>query len=70
VVTAGLVIAGCGAFSVCGAAFDWEWFMGHPKARFFVRMLGRNGTRVFYGALGATLVLMGVLIATGVLKTR
>jgi hypothetical protein len=70
VVTAGLIVAGCGAFSICAAAADWEWFMGHPKARLFVRILGRNGARVFYAALGGTLVLMGILIATGVLSTR
>ena len=62
------LLAGCGVFAMCGAAFDWEWFMNHRKAQFLVRLFGRGGTRVFYGILGAALVAMGVLMATGVIQ--
>lgn len=64
----GWVLMGCGVFGICGAAFDWEWFMNHRKARFFVGLFGRSGTRIFYGVLGAALVAMGVLMATGVIQ--
>ena len=64
----GWVIAGCGAFAICGAALDWEWFMNHRKAQFFVRILGRGGTRVFYGLLGAALMVLGVLMAMGIVR--
>lgn len=64
----GWVFAACGAFAICGAAFDWEWFMSHRKARFFVRLFGRTGTRVFYGLLGTGLVVLGVLMAMGVIQ--
>ena len=62
----GWVFAGCGAFAICGAAFDWGWFMNHPRARLFVRLLGRSRTRVFYGTLGTLLVVLGLLMMTGV----
>ena len=64
----GWVLAACGAFAISGAVFDWEWFMNHRKAQFFVRLFGRTGTRIFYGILGAALVVLGVLIATGIIQ--
>ena len=42
----GWLFAGCGAFAICGAAFDWDWFMNNHKARLFVILLGRRGTRL------------------------
>ena len=63
------LLMACGAFATCGAVGDWDWFMNHRKARFFVRFLGRPGTRVFYGMLGAGLVTVGVLIATGIVES-
>lgn len=50
-----------GLFSLAGALFDWDFFMNNRRAAIFVRLLGRNGARVFYGALG--LVLTGVALA-------
>ena len=61
----GWLIAAIGAFTVCGAALDWEFFMDHPKARFFVDLLGRLGARVFYGLLGLLLIALAVLMAAG-----
>ena len=66
--TTGWLIGGCGVFAICGAAFDWEWFMNHRKARLFVRLLGRGGARVLYGVLGTAMVVVGVLMATGVIQ--
>lgn len=64
----GWVLAGAGVFSICGAMFNWEWFMNNRKARFFVRILGRGGTRMFYGILGTALVVVGVLMAMGIIQ--
>ena len=64
----GWALAACGVFAICGAGFDWEWFMNHRKAQFFVRLLGRTGTRVFYGLLGTALVVLGVLMALGFIQ--
>jgi len=65
----GWVFAACGIFAICGAAFNWDWFMNHRKARFLVRLVGRTGARIFYGFLGATLVVFGVLVALGIVET-
>lgn len=58
----GWILAAAGLFSVVCAAFDFEWFMNHRKARFFVKILGRGGARVFYGILGLALLVFGGLI--------
>lgn len=63
----GFIIAGCGLFSVCGAAFDWEFFMNHRKARRLVRLVGRTGARIFYGILGGSLAVAGLLMAAGII---
>ncbi|MCI0587672.1 MAG: immunity 17 family protein [Planctomycetes bacterium] len=63
----GWVFAGCGAFAICGAAFDWDWFMNNHKARLFVILLGRRGARLVYGFLGSGLVVLGALMAMGIL---
>lgn len=41
-------------FTIYCAAMNFEWFMSHHKARFFVALFGRNGARVVYVAMGFT----------------
>ncbi len=65
----GWIFMAIGLFSVVCAAFDFEWFMNHRKARFFVRILGRTGARVFYIVLGAAILVLGGLVLFGVLHT-
>jgi purine-cytosine permease-like protein len=64
----GLLLVAGGIFSVCGAAFDWDFFINSRKARFFVTVFGRTGARIFYGVLGLAVVVMGALITLGILK--
>lgn len=64
----GLIFIAAGLFSICGAAFDWDWFINSRKARFFVATFGRTGARVFYALLGISIVLIGVLIAFGIVR--
>ena len=64
----GLILAAAGVFSVCGAAFDWDWFMESAKGRAFVALFGRSGARIFYTILGAGLVVLGVLLALGIVQ--
>lgn len=64
----GLILVAGGIFSICGAVFDWDWFINHYKAQFFVTLIGREGARIFYGILGAVLVVMGALITVGILR--
>ena len=39
--------------------------MDNPRARLFVKLLGRGGARVFYIALGAALFCAGVAMVRG-----
>lgn len=64
----GLILLAAGAFSMCGAWFDWDLFMESRKARLFVAILGRNGARVFYGILGLTIALAGLLVFLGIVQ--
>ncbi len=64
----GLIFIAIGVFALCGAGFDWEWFMNHRKARFFTWMFGRTGARIFYGLLGVVLIVVGFLFAIGVIQ--
>ena len=66
----GLLLVLAGFFAIAGGLFDWEWFMSNRKARLFVKLLGRGGTRVFYCVLGSALAVLGVLIAFGIVTSR
>lgn len=64
----GLLFAAAGIFSICGAVFDWDWFMNNRRARFFVSIFGRNGARLFYIVLGMLLIVFGILLASGTIQ--
>lgn len=64
----GLLLVAAGAFSICGAAFDWDWFINSRRAWLFVTLFGRNGARVFYGLLGTVLAVLGLLVTLGIVK--
>ena len=65
-ITAILLIL-AGGFSFVGAVANWEWFFNHPRSRFFVKFLGRNGARIFYMVLGSILAGIGVASMLGML---
>lgn len=58
----GMFAVAAGVFTMMGAALDLDWFMTNRRAQFFVAMLGRGGARVFYGILGAVMVVLGVIL--------
>jgi small neutral amino acid transporter SnatA (MarC family) len=64
----GLILVAGGLLSICGAAFDWDFFINSRKARFFVSTFGRTGARIFYAILGLVIMVLGVLISMGILK--
>ncbi len=64
----GLILVAAGLFSICGAAFDWDFFINSRKARLFVSILGRTGARVFYAILGLVIAVLGTLITLGIMK--
>lgn len=63
----GLLFIAAGAFSMLGAICNWDWFMNARKARFVVKILTRNGARIFYGAFGLAIAVLGVLGTFGVI---
>jgi len=65
----GLILIAAGLFSAAGGIFNWNWFMGARKAEFFVKTLGRDGARIFYGALGGAIAIVGILMLVGVIPT-
>lgn len=54
----GFLLVG-GLFSILGGWMDWDFFMENRKAKRLVALIGRKGARIFYGALGAALVVGG-----------
>lgn len=64
----GLIIVAAGLFSICGAGFDWDFFINSRKARLFVMLFGRTGARIVYAVLGLFLAVLGVLLTLGILK--
>ncbi len=63
-----LLLILAGLFSMCGAGFDWDWFMENRKARMMSELLGdRSRARVFYLILGLAILAVGFLGAFGVL---
>lgn len=61
----GFIVLFGGLFSIFCAWRDYDWFMDNPRARLFVKLLGRGGARVFYIALGAALFCAGVAMVCG-----
>lgn len=51
-----------GAFTILGAALDWDWFMNNSRARLFVGLLGRGGARLFYVGLGMIMIALGFVM--------
>jgi hypothetical protein len=58
------IIIFSGLFIIAAAALDWEWFFTNWRAALFVRVFGRGGTRVFYGALGAGVLILGFAMSS------
>ncbi len=63
----GLLLVLAGLFAIAGSLFDWDLLMNNRKARIFVKMLGRNGARIFYCILGLAIVIFGLLITFGII---
>lgn len=58
----GLFLIAAGLFTICGAAFNWNFFMNSFKSRFWVKVLGRTNARIFYGILGIGIIVWGLYI--------
>lgn len=57
-----LIVILIGGFSIFCAYKDYDWFMNDSKARFWVKVLGRDGARKFYMGLGTFIIALGVVL--------
>jgi hypothetical protein len=66
-----IFLISAGLFSMAGALFNWDFFLESQKASVFMRMLGRNGTRIlYYFVLGLTILTIAVLVQLGILESK
>ena len=56
-----LIMALGGIFSICGAIFNWDFFLENYKARPVVKLIGRTGARVFYVLIGLFCIFCGIM---------
>ncbi|HNO78425.1 MAG TPA: immunity 17 family protein [Phycisphaerae bacterium] len=63
----GWIFVALGAFTICGAMMNWDWYMNHRRAWLFVKLFGRNGARVVYFVIGSVFVTLGVLHEMGMI---
>jgi hypothetical protein len=64
----GFLMAAAGLFCALGGVFDWEWFMNNRKALFMTSILSRTGARIFYVLLGLAIMVLGTLVAMGIIQ--
>ncbi|MDH6356193.1 immunity 17 family protein [Parabacteroides sp. PF5-9] len=57
----GVIFVLAGLFSLIAAVCNFEWFFTHKKTQSLVKLMGRGGTRIFYGILGLALIVCGIL---------
>lgn len=66
----GAVTIALGAFTMSAALFNWEWYYQRRRSLWLQSLLGRPGTRLFYGVLGMVLIVLGGAIAMGFVANR
>ncbi len=59
-----------GLVAIAGGLFNWDWFMNARKVQMVAKLLGRGGARVFYCLLGSAIVVLGLLMAFGVIASK
>lgn len=50
-----------GLFSLVAALFNFDWYFKTSNAMTIIHWLGRSGARIFYGILGAVLIICGIV---------
>jgi hypothetical protein len=59
-----ICIAG-GLFVILASIFNWNFFFEDRKARIFILLFGRHGSRIFYGILGLFFFFLAYKIING-----
>jgi di/tricarboxylate transporter len=65
-IVVGVVVIALGLFSICGAVFQWSFFMEDRKARRLIGIFGRQPVRIFYMILGSMFFICGAMLALGI----
>jgi hypothetical protein len=65
-----MIIFMIGGFMISAGIFNWDWFYSTQKAQNLVRVVGRNGARIFYSTVGFLIILMDLLSILGVFKNN
>ena len=53
-----------GAFTLCGAIYQWDFFMKNHRAEKLIGVIGIRGARCFYGGFGTLLLCLGLALVT------
>ena len=59
------LMIGVGLLSIVASITNWEWFFKQRRAQMMVRLMGRNGARIFYALLGTFFAVVGWLVLSG-----
>ncbi len=54
------IFVAAGLTALLASLFNWEWFFATQNAGFIVKSLGRKGSRILYGAVGALLIVAAI----------
>ena len=55
-----------GIFVIIGSYFSWSWLLKMWQDVDFVKVFGRNGARVFYAIFGFITLVLGIVLASGI----
>ena len=56
-----------GLFIMISAFANWEYFFDGHRAKFFIKLFGRRGARIFFIILGTALFTFGLLEVAGII---
>ncbi|MBR8537510.1 immunity 17 family protein [Carboxylicivirga mesophila] len=59
------LMIGVGALIFMASLTNWEWFFKQRRAQTIIKLMGRNGARIFYAILGAFFAAFGWMVLSG-----
>lgn len=57
-----ILIIVAGIFSLVASLKDWDFFFENRKSKLIVKLLGRSKARIFYGILGALMIIASLIL--------
>ncbi|MCT4586498.1 MAG: immunity 17 family protein [Carboxylicivirga sp.] len=59
------LMTGVGLLIAIAAITNWEWYFKQRRAQTMIKLMGRNGARIFYAVLGLFFTVFGYLVLSG-----